>query len=164
MIAAHYCTCMHEWEYSSLHSNIQCHISSCLARSYVPMQEYWSMLKLLQGTKISENCCGGSYAAKGMAWSKLCLKMHIPSKKNLESLKIRGVLMNESGDSPPLYIWDVSTLYSWNQKQVKSFYQYLPSSLHSWQCFVTATRLVFCILNQKRKNIDCPNLHKAADL
>lgn len=70
--------------------------------------------------------------------------------------------MNERGDSPPLYIWDVSTLYSWNQKQVKSFYQYLPSSLHSWQCFVMAIGLVFCILNQKDRNIDCPNLHKAA--
>lgn len=49
------------------------------------------MLNLLQGTKISENCCGGPYAAKGMAWSKLCLKMHIPSKKKIWKVLKLGV-------------------------------------------------------------------------
>jgi len=40
---------------------------------------------LLQGMKISKKCCGGPYAVKGIAWSKLCLKMHIPSKKSGKS-------------------------------------------------------------------------------
>lgn len=82
--------------------------------------------------------------------------------KNLESLQIRGVTMNEMGDLPPLYVWDVSA--SHRQKQVKSFYHYLPSLLHSWQCFVMTTGLVFCIQKWKGKNIGCPVLHEAADL
>lgn len=84
--------------------------------------------------------------------------------KNLESLKIRGVIMNEMGDSPPSYVWDVSTLHSQKQTQVKSFYRYLPSWPHGWQYFVMTTRLVFCIQKWKGKNVDCPILHKAADL
>lgn len=72
--------------------------------------------------------------------------------------------MKAMGDSSLLCVSDASMLHNWKQKQVKSLYQYLLLSFHSWQCFGMTTGLVFCIWKQKGKNIDCPNLYKAADL
>lgn len=85
MISARYCTCVFEREYTPLHRYIQCCVYHPVLQvvTYLRRSAGVLQLNLLQGTKTSKKCCGGPYAVKGTAWSKLCLRS--PNKESRKS-------------------------------------------------------------------------------